>query len=101
MFCTQCGTAVRVSARFCHACGTPLPVGVLHGQGPASEPVPPSDQTRSALSQDPASKYRGGAATHVLKWVVRLAAGAVSIVLAILGNATSWRSRNPLTHRSG
>ena len=71
MFCVQCGTASVASARFCAVCGTAMAV---------------SARPRRAVSPSPPPDYRGGA-SHALRFVVRLAAGAVSLALAILGSA--------------
>jgi len=90
MFCVQCGAEAAASARFCHACGTslsPPSTGELHDCKPATDPQSQSGHAKSARSQALAFDERRGAATHVLKWAVRLAAGAASIVLAILANA--------------
>ncbi len=48
LVCTACGTAVQLPARFCNACGTPLPAGAAAPPAPA--PAPPASAPLPATS---------------------------------------------------
>ncbi len=63
MFCPQCGKENQPQARFCHHCGTALPVA---GAAPATQEVPGAQavSANAAASADPAaSASSAGAAT--------------------------------------